>query len=362
MVVNELRKDYLLDRWVVIASQRSKRPSDFIEKQKEERKPAVCPFCPGNEHLTPPASLVYLVEDNKLKKSRDENDFRHKNWIIRCVPNLYPAFSPPSSNLTLHYHNSNYIYLEAIGHHEVLIESPHHNEHPSVARITQLINVINALKDRTSSLAGKDYVKYVSIFRNHGASAGASLSHAHIQIIAMPIIPRTVNEEITASRKFYEENGCCIFCKIISKEIKSERFIWDNKDFIVFAPWASVNPFEFWIFPKRHQSSILEITENETRGLAEILRISFGGLRNLLDDPPYNFGFHMATEEHYHWHIEVYPKLAIWAGFEKSTGTYINIMPPEEASKSLRESFEGENVFLREKQYKNFDEKGGEAL
>lgn len=348
-MANELRKDYILDRWVVIASQRRRRPSDFIERRGEEKKQITCPFCPGNEHLTPPASLVYLLEDDKVRKDRDGDGMRHKNWIIRCIPNLYPAFSPPErqSAATMLQERCKYVCLEALGYHEVLIESPDHDEHPSNARLSQLFHAMNAVKDRVSSFMAEDYVKYVSIFRNHGAGAGASLSHAHMQIIAMPMVPKIVKEEEEASRRYYEDNGRCVFCDIISEEEKSERFIWENKGFTVFAPWASINPFEFWIFPKRHSSSITDLSEDEVKKLAEVLRISLGGLRRLLNDPPYNLGFHMMAEEHYHWHIEVYPRLAVWAGFEKSTGTYINAMPPEEAAESLKESFEKENEVLK---------------
>ncbi|MEM2309709.1 MAG: DUF4921 family protein [Candidatus Bathyarchaeia archaeon] len=349
MVMNELRKDYILDRWVVIASQRRRRPSDYIvEGIRYERGGGLCPFCPGNEHSTPPATLLYVIEDGVLKKARDEDGDRRRDWIVRCIPNLYPAFTPPNPEQARPpWSESQHVSMGALGHHEVLIESPDHNEHPGSARISQLVHVINALRDRFSYFMGKNYVKYVSIFRNHGASAGASLSHAHSQIIATPIIPKTVGEEIASSRRYYERKGRCVFCDIIDVETRSERFIWENGGFVVFAPWAPANPFEFWIFPKSHQPSILELAEDEIRCLAEALRVSLGGLRSLLNDPPYNLGFHMIPKEHYHWHIEVYPKLAVWAGFEKSTGIYINTMPPEESAKDLREAFKKEESLVQ---------------
>lgn len=350
MSQNELRKDYILDRWVVIASQRRRRPSDFFETKKDEVKKTVCPFCPGNEHLTPPATLVYLVGDRGVEKTIEDGDFRHKDWSIRCIPNLYPAFSPvdgPESTWEFKptaFRRS----MKALGFHEVLIESPFHNEHPSTARLFQLKLVINAIKDRFYYLSSRKYVKYVSIFRNHGASAGASLSHPHSQVVAMPILPRIIGEESEASREYHETEGNCIFCCIIEEEAKSERFIWENESFIVFAPWASLNPFEFWIFPKKHQPSILETTDIEIENFAEVLRVSLGGLKNLLNDPPYNLGFHMLLENHYHWHVEVYPSLTIWAGLEKSTGVFINTVPPEDAAESLKKSFKLEEIALRE--------------
>jgi len=346
---NELRKDYILDRWVVIAPQRRRRPSDFFEAKKDEVKKTICPFCPGNEHLTPPATLVYLIDDGDVRKTVEVDVFRHKNWVVRCIPNLYPAFSPPDDQKpergfkSTDFRNS----MKTLGFHEVLIESPFHDEHPSMARKSQLKLAINAIKDRFHYLSSKEYVKYVSVFRNHGANAGASLSHPHSQIIAMPILPRIVKEEAKASRGYYKAEGRCIFCSIIEEEAKSERFIWDNESFIVFTPWASLNPFEFWIFPKRHQSSILEMTDIEVENLAETLRVSLGGLKSLLNDPPYNLGFHMLLENHYHWHVEVYPRLTIWAGLEKSTGVFINTVPPEDAAESLKESFKMEKSMLK---------------
>jgi len=344
MSINELRKDYIIDRWVVIAPQRKKRPLEVVERRPEERGHLVCPFCPGNEHLTPPASLVYILNTNgTVKRERDTDEDRHKNWIVRCFPNLYPAFTPGESGVIPGLEGGlRYVRSWALGHHEVLVESPNHDEHPGVARVSQLIHVINALKDRVSFFMTRNYVKYVSIFRNHGASAGASLSHAHMQIIAMPVTPKVVSEELAASKKYYEDNNGCIFCNIIGEERRGERLIHENDNFIVFAPWASINPFEFWIFPKRHQSLILGLKEGEVKSFAETLRLSLGGLRSLFNDPPYNLGFHMAPAEYYHWHVEVYPALSIWAGFEKSTGMYINVVPPEEAAKLLREELTSE--------------------
>jgi UDPglucose--hexose-1-phosphate uridylyltransferase len=340
-----MRKDYLLNRWVVIATKRKKRPTDFVKKA-EKRKLDTCPLCPGNERTTPPAVLVYLQSKKGIKKERDLNGFRHKNWLIRCVPNLYPAFTPPQKENKTKV-DEGFSLKEAAGHHEVLIESPRHDEHPGVARITQLVHVINAYIDRTKELTSKKYVKYVSIFRNHRLEAGASLSHAHTQIITTPFMPRTVSEEINASKKVWKKDKECAFCEILVREKKSPRFIWENRDFIAFAPWASVHPFEFWIFPKNHQCSLLDLSKNQVKGLAEALRNCLGGLNLLLEDPPYNFGFHQITNKKcnfYHWHLEVYPKLAIWAGFEKSTGTFINVVSPEDAAENLRRAVLKEEV------------------
>jgi UDPglucose--hexose-1-phosphate uridylyltransferase len=342
MLSNEVRKDYLLNRWVVIAKERKRRPTDFVKKA-EERGVGVCPLCPDNEHMTPPAVLVYLRSNGGIRKDRDQNGFRHKNWLIRCVPNLYPAFTPPDKKKVKVKENS--VLANAVGHHEVLIESPRHDEHLGVARVSQLVHLINAYVDRLNDLSAKPYVRYVEIFRNHGLDAGASLSHAHTQIIATPFVPVIVDEELKACRRFWTKTRKCLFCDILRKERDGPRFIWENDSFFVFAPWASVHPLEFWIFPKKHQSTLLDVSKAEVDSLAKAFRACFGGLNSLLNDPSYNFGFHMAPSEaqhYYHWHLEVYPRLAIWAGFEKSTGMFINVVPPEDAATELKGAVQSE--------------------
>jgi UDPglucose--hexose-1-phosphate uridylyltransferase len=348
MASNEVRKDYLLNRWVVIAKERKKRPTDFAKKEvgKEE---GVCPLCPGNEHMTPPAVLVYLSSNGKIRKERDRNGLRHKNWLVRVIPNLYPAFTPPTEETVKKKESS--VLARATGHHEVVIESPCHDEHPGAAQVSQLVHVINAYLDRLTALSGKPYVKHVTIFRNHGREAGASLSHAHTQLITTPFIPRILEEELEASKSFWTQNHACLLCDVLARERDGPRFIWENSSFVVFAPWASVNPLEFWVLPKRHQSNMLSMSGREIEDLAETMRVCLGGLRSLLNDPPYNFGFHTLlkedAEECYHWHLEVYPRLAVWAGFEKSTGMFINVISPEDAAAELGEAVKAEKKGLQ---------------
>lgn len=343
MPYNELRKDYLLNRWVVIAIERSRRPTDFAKSRAEGAKSSVCPMCVGNESMTPPALMLYLKENGEIKKAKEPlTGERPKNWLVRCIPNLYPAFSPPKTPADAeHFMQSNNL-AYAIGHHEVLVESPNHDEDPADAELPQLENVINAYVDRLRELSAKPYVKYVSIFRNYGQEAGASLSHAHSQIIATPIIPTTIREELAASKTFYSAHKKCAFCDIIEREAKGPRLILDNSDFTVFAPYASINPMEFWIAPKKHAANMLNLTPSEVSMFAQTLKASLKALKDLVNDPPYNYGFHLAinkdAQDYYHWHLEVYPKLSIWAGFEKSTGIYINTVPPETAASELKKA------------------------
>lgn len=348
MASNEVRKDYLLNRWVVIAKERKKRPIDFVKKDITQKQ-GVCPLCPGNEHMTPPAVLVYLSSNGEIRKERDQNGLRHKDWLVRVVPNAYPAFTPPNEENGITKESP--AFARAVGHHEVIIESPCHDEHPGAARVSQLVHVINAYLDRLTALSGNSYVKHVSIFRNHGREAGASLSHAHTQLIATPFIPRILEEELEASKSFWTKNRECLLCDVLAKEQEGPRFIWENNSFVVFAPWASVNPLEFWVLPKRHQSNMLAMARSEVEDLAETMRVCLGGLRSLLNDPPYNFGFHTLLKEDardcYHWHLEVYPRLAIWAGFEKSTGMFINVISPEDAAAELKKAVKAEKNGLQ---------------
>ena len=344
MSYNELRKDYLLNRWVVIATERARRPTDFTKKKTEPANTSICPLCPGNEYMTPPATLVYYEEDNEIHKTREQGEYRSKNWLIRSIPNMYPAFAPPNglANVAQMKKSSSFGY--AVGHHEVLVESPNHNEQPPDAPLGQLVHLINAFKDRLSQIAREPYVQYVQILRNYGLEAGASLSHPHSQIIATPFVPAILDGEQAASKSYYSENCSCVFCDLIKQETSSPRHIMDNGLFAVFAPYASVNPMEFWILPKRHAANILDLDGVETEAFAQTLKIMLKALKDVVNDPPYNFGIHLALDDdkknYYHWHLEVYPHLAIWAGFEKSTGVFINTITPETAATELRKAID----------------------
>jgi UDPglucose--hexose-1-phosphate uridylyltransferase len=336
-LLNEIRKGYLLTRGVVIATSRQLRPVDFARKTPATHliSNTECPFCPGNERKTPPAVLVYLKRGRNIIKESDTDGHRHKDWIIRCVPNLYPAFSPPPAEESIRLDR-------AVGHHEVLIESPAHAEHPAAAPISQLVHVVNGYIDRFETLSAKRYVSYVSIFRNHGISAGASLSHAHSQIIGANVTPEIPRVELESSKAYHDDHGTCVFCDTLKAEMKGPRHIWENRSFTAFAPWASIHPFEFRVLPKMHQDCLLDLRRKTIVDFAEILKTCLGGLNSLLNDPPYNYGFHTLprneSSRYYHWHLEVYPKLSIWAGFEKSTGMYINVVSPEQAASDLRQA------------------------
>ena len=284
-----------------------------------------------------------MKENGEIKKAKDPLvGERPKNWLVRCIPNLYPAFSPPKQPQDETQILKNECFGNAIGHHEVIVESPNHDEHPADATLPQLELVIHAYIDRLRELSAKPYVKYVSIFRNYGQQAGASLSHAHSQIIATPDGSSNNPGRAGCKQSILRKQGKCVFCDIIEQESKGPRLVYEDSDFVVFAPYASINPMEFWIMPKKHAANILDLDDAEVSAFAKTLKASLKGLKDLVNDPPYNYGFHLAinkeAQDYYHWHLEVYPKLSIWAGFEISTGTYINTVTPETAAESLRKA------------------------
>jgi UDPglucose--hexose-1-phosphate uridylyltransferase len=290
--------------------------------------------------MTPPATLLYLKSNDRIVKDKDTASLRHKNWLIRSVPNLYPAFAPPKQEADETGIMKSDVFGTAVGHHEVLVESPKHDEHPANAELPQLVHVVNGYVDRLRDLSAKPYVQYVSIFRNHGREAGASLTHAHSQLIAMPFVPTIVKKEMEASENFWRSHGKCVFCDLIEKEARSPRLIQENEHFMVLAPYASVNPMESWIIPKKHNPNLLSLTTAEKEAFAKSLKTTLKALKDLVNDPPYNYGIHMSinnqARDYFHWHLEVYPSLSIWAGFEKSTGVHINTVPPETAAAELR--------------------------
>jgi len=340
---NEIRRDYLLNRYAIIASERVRRPTDFSVPSVKEAE-ETCPFCAGNESATPPADLVLLQKEGKIIQSRDENHIRLKDWRVRCFPNLYPALSP--TILKMAKPDPFTVRRWSYGYHEVVVESPNHLDHPSQAPTEQIQLSLKAILSLLNRYYQDKKIKYVQVFRNHRKEAGASLSHPHSQIIALPFTPSNIRFELAAARRHFETKEQCIFCKIIEEELDSQRKIYENDHFFMFSPWASILPFEFWVIPKRHEPRLENITPEETTDLATTLKKGLTGLSQLLHDPPYNYGFHTSPSksrsEFYHWHLEVYPKLSTPAGFELSTGVYINVTPPELAAESLRQLVVGE--------------------
>lgn len=323
----ELRRDYIVNRWVSIATERGRRPklTGRIEVKKGE---VSCPFCPGNEYLTPPAYLVYVRDGKDVKEVKDGNSDRVKNWIVRCFQNLYPAFTRDTATGMY----SPWVYGDPYGYHEVVVESPNHNDDLWNIGVEQLSLALKAMFKRALDIQDDDKVKYVSIFKNHGVQAGASIAHPHFQIIAVTLVPDIIAEE---AEKLKEDN--CIYCKVAEIERESPRYVLNSKEFIVLAPWASRTPYELLILPVKHMETPLKMGEEDITALAETLTLTFRAFNKLLGNIDFNLWIHHAPKNHdFHWHIEVVPKTAIWAGLELGIGVFINTLPPEKAAEEFR--------------------------
>ncbi len=329
----ELRKDYITPTWVVIATERAKRPKDFKPETEEAGDPAKCPFCYGNEHMTPSEVLAY----RKAGSKKDEQD-----WWVRVIPNKFPALKIEGEvdHRVSQLHNR----MNGVGAHEVVIETPEHFEHMGTLEASQIAETVAAYQARYLDLAKDTRFKYIQIFKNHGRKAGASLAHPHSQIIATPMIPRKIMEEITFARTYYQQTGgTCIYCDIIELELeKKERIIYQNDAFVAIAPYASRFPFEVWILPLYHEPYFERISPQDKGLLADNMSHVLRSYNEVLGNPPYNFYIHTSPntphEHHsFHWHIEITPHLTNVAGFERGTGFYINPVPPEDAASALRD-------------------------
>ncbi len=333
----ELRKDPIVGRWVIISTDRAKRPTDFVREQMK-MKGGFCPFCYGNESKTPPEILAYRPSNNGGVPPMKDSP----GWTIRVVPNKFPALGI-EGNLNRRAEGM-FDRMNGIGAHEVIIETPRHEASLATLPEKRIEDTLWAFRDRILDLKQDKRFKYILIFKNHGEAAGASLEHPHSQLIALPILPKQVVEELEGAKQYYIYKERCVFCDIIRQETDSGvRVVGENQDFVTLAPYAPRFPFETWILPKRHESAFENSSSSMFENLARSLKALLAKAYNVLDNPAYNLVIHTSPvqdpfNEHYHWHIEFMPKLTKTAGFEWGTGFYINPTPPEEAAKFLREA------------------------
>ncbi len=336
----ELRKDYFSRKLVIISPERTKRPFEFkdrtLEASNQRSSSKECPFCPGNEEMTPPAELVLVTKENSLLKLADSETDRVKDWSVRYFPNKYPAVSPDSE---VKYSDIPLQGEPAFGYHHVMVATPRHEDKFSSLPMEQWISILATLQDRIRWLYSKKTVGYVSVFVNNGADAGASFSHPHLQTVTLTKLPPAIEEEAEAMHSSMTELGMCPMCKVVSIESTGPRQILSTENFIAFAPWAPTHAYEFWIFPKRHESSFLKVSQKEIQDLATMLRSTLGALDTVLNDPAFNIAFHISSEKkttkQIHWHIEIYPQVVKWAGLEQGSGVFINPVPPEQAAQAL---------------------------
>jgi len=328
---SHFRKDAIGGSWVIISTERNNRPLDW-HVQLRKNKQVMCPFCPGNEQVTP--NEIAAIR----KKSTAPNT---EGWQLRVIPNKFPALL--TDGKADHATDGIYETVGGIGAHEIIIETPNHNEELSQLSVAKLQAVLRMIAKRIMEIKQDSRLKYVLVFKNFGHAAGASLEHSHIQIIGTPILPKRIAEEIEGITSYYGKTGRCIFCEIISKELSlTERLVLSNKNYVVVEPFASRFAFETWIMPIEHRQYFENITRAESLALAKIFKETLSRINVAVKKPSYNLVIHTSPiSEHegtlFHWHIEIMPKLGNMAGFEWGSGFHINPISPENAAKLLRE-------------------------
>jgi UDPglucose--hexose-1-phosphate uridylyltransferase len=327
----ELRKDPVIGRWVIIATERRRRPSDFkVAPETCLADTAHCPFCEGNEAKTPPEIIAY----------RNGTGPNTPGWTVRVIPNKFPALAIEGDMGRVG--EGMFDKMNGVGAHEVIVETPRHACNFDVLPEGDIRNIFRAYRDRVVDLKNDPRLRYILVFKNKGREAGASLEHTHSQLIALPIVPKRVLEELRGSREYYNFKERCVFCDIIRQEQRDgARVVAENQEFILLSPFAPKAPFETWVIPKRHQSCFEMIAEDQIEHLARIMALLMKKMAVVLNDPPFNYMLHTAplhdNPPYYHWHIEIMPKLTQVAGFEWGSGFYINPAPPEDAAQALRD-------------------------
>jgi len=330
--MRELRKDPIIKRWVIIATERTKRPHDFINF-KDESQAVFCPFDYGNEHTTPSEILAFRP---------DGTEANSPGWWVRVVPNKFPVLTNEIE--PERFGHGMYDVIKGFGAHEVIIETPEHDSYMATMPYKQVKEVIWAYVKRFKELELNKNIQYILIFKNHGKEAGASLSHSHSQLIATPVIPKRVAEEIKGSKSYYKFRERCVYCDMVTQELsEGTRIVEENDLFLAFEPFAARFPFETWILPKKHRYNFGKSSTAEIDKFAKVLKNTLYKIYKALDNPPFNFMLHTGIksikggEDYYHWHLEIVPRLTDIAGFEWGSGFYINPVPPEHAATFLRE-------------------------
>jgi UDPglucose--hexose-1-phosphate uridylyltransferase len=328
----ELRKDVVTGRWVIISTGRRKRPMDFHIDRSVVIGREHCPFCAGHEGLTPPEVLAFRQNGTPPNGP---------GWDLRVVPNKFPALQVEG---TLDREGEGiFDRMSGIGAHEVIIETPDHDKTLATMSEVEIERVLWAYRERVLDLKRDIRFRYILLFKNHGAAAGASLEHSHSQLIALPIVPSFLREEVEGAKQHHAVKERCVFCDIIRQELASgRRVVHENADIVAIAPYAARFPFETWLLPKSHVARFEEASRQQYESLARMLSWILATMNRALESPAYNLVVHSQpfTEEGrelYHWHVELIPKVARSAGFEHGTGLHINPTPPEEAAQVLRE-------------------------
>jgi UDPglucose--hexose-1-phosphate uridylyltransferase len=325
----ELRYNVITREWVVIATERAKRPDQFVRKEEKRRLPEhdpKCPFCPGNEAMTPPEN--YVVPDTN-------------GWRVRVTPNKFAALSYQGERKRTVKGVRRTV--TGVGIHEVIIETPAHNKTTALLSDHEVELIVETYINRFKSAYADPRVEQVTIFKNHGEAAGTSLEHPHSQIIGIPVITSQIRERLSHALGHFDEYGECIFCRVLSQELEEKtRLVLETEHFVTFVQFATLTPFSMLIMPRRHMACFVEMRDAEAADLAHILRLSLAKLFHGLADPDFNYVIRTAPTEYvgvkyYHWYVSIIPRLTRMAGFELGSGMFINVSLPEKDAAFLRD-------------------------
>jgi len=325
----ELRQNYATKEWVIIATERAKRPEELAVQRPPKTASSVpaCPFCPGNESKTPPEVLRIPTGASG-------------SWQVRVVPNKFAALSSTCEPVrTMHRTRRS---IEGFGIHDVIIDTPDHSQSTAMMADGHLANVLRAYKSRYDALSHDPRIAHVTIFKNHGVNAGTSLEHPHSQLIATPVISNQVRQRFHEALRHYDDHGNCMFCQMIEEELEEKaRIVLKTEHFVVLELFASPAPFSTHIYPLRHTASFGDVSAAEIVDLARALRTVLAKLHHGLGDPDFNYTIRSAPSEsaglkYFHWYVSVIPRLTRVAGFELGSGMFINTVLPEAAAEFLR--------------------------
>jgi UDPglucose--hexose-1-phosphate uridylyltransferase len=326
----ELRQNFFTKEWVILATERAKRPEELVTHRTVQPVPSFvesCPFCPGNESKTPNEVLRYPGK-------------KGEPWGVRVIPNKFAALSSevqPTPNLTHLWRR-----IDGFGFHEVIIESPDHARCMALLPDAHVASILSVYRDRYNTLSVDTRVNHITIFKNHGTDAGASMQHPHSQLIATPIIPSQVRHRLHEARRHYDDAGECMFCHMVEREVEEQtRIVLKGEYFVALQVFAASTPFATHIFPMRHMASFGDISDMEIRDLASVLRTLLAKIYIGLENPDLNYTVRSGPTEysgarHFHWYVSVIPRLTRVAGFELGSGMFINTVLPEAAAEFLR--------------------------
>ncbi len=329
--MSELRQDPTTEEWVIIARERAKRPNDFVHHRPEQELPAFspsCPFCLGNEAMTPPTTLLHQQHIGS-------------GWQVRAFTNKFAALNPGDETNSKLVDNF-FAEMPGVGAHEVIVETPFHNVSMTSMTDAEVSEVLQAYQERYNALSEIPSAKFVIIFKNHGAGAGTSLEHSHSQLIVTPVVPGYVRTRHEVAMHYYDKTGRCLYSDLVERELGvDKRIVMCTDKFVVLHPFASQRPFETWIMPRRRQASFGNVSHEDLGGLAHVLRIVLLKFQWGLNNPDFNYVIDSApigdeNKHHYMWHIRIVPRLTEVAGFEIGSGMYINTAVPEETAQFMR--------------------------